>query len=271
MNYVYTTLLGTDDYLPGVMALYWSLQNVNAQYPLKVMVVDTVSTETITTLNGYNIDYEIIADTPFALSGIENPFYCTLNKFQFLNWTQYDKILFLDADTIVMENPDNLFELAAPAAQAQAVSEPDAQMFTSNIMLFEPLPSLWTKIAQLTSSKTIMSVNTILNDFIRPYITITPISEFPYFFHDCGNGITGGETKYWSRFNLTSFIDLEDFVNHISDYTAPVEIPTDWEETPVSVNPIGQGNNQFVLANLSIPIEVGFSGQVSHYVFTRRP
>lgn len=46
-KYTYLTLLGSDNYLRGVLGLWKSLINQNSKYPLTVMVTNQVSENSI--------------------------------------------------------------------------------------------------------------------------------------------------------------------------------------------------------------------------------
>ena len=45
-KYCWTTLLATDDYVWGILGLYFSLQKVYSKYPLIPIVTDNISDET---------------------------------------------------------------------------------------------------------------------------------------------------------------------------------------------------------------------------------
>lgn len=118
-NYSYVTLLSDDTYAYGVILLLESLKTVKSKYPLHVLVTDEVSAPTIEILKQLDLTYEIVdtIKTPniilkhnYAInarfSGIwRNCF----TKIKIFNLTQFEKIVFLDCDILILKNIDNLF------------------------------------------------------------------------------------------------------------------------------------------------------------------
>ena len=108
MNCAYVTLLATDDYVYGVLGLNRSLQLVEAFYPLHVIVTDNVASETMALLDDNNIPYTVF---PYKNFEHRNANYLlTYNQFYAYNLNEYDSICLIDADAVVMENIDRVFE-----------------------------------------------------------------------------------------------------------------------------------------------------------------
>ena len=113
----YVTLLGTNDYLYGVLGLKASLDAVDSRYPLIVLVSDLVSQETLETLYNYDITYKLISDLKrkeiieCVYNGRQVELGTTINKIYCFTLTEYNKILFLDADCIVTKNIDKVFDI----------------------------------------------------------------------------------------------------------------------------------------------------------------
>ena len=118
-NYTYMTLLSDDSYLYGVILLNKSLKDTNTIYPLEVLVTSNVSLPVLNILEQLNLKYNIVD----ALKSDEmTEFNCQINnrfaktwhlcmtKFKIFSMTQFDKIVYLDADILVMKNLDHLFE-----------------------------------------------------------------------------------------------------------------------------------------------------------------
>lgn len=118
-KYCWITLLGTDEYINGVIGLYYNLKEVGSKYPLVVMCFKNLKQETIDRLQQLNIQIKFIErDTFGELSG-----HCgccnneiTINKFQMFNFIEYDKICFLDADIVLFVNFDYVFKYNFPVA-----------------------------------------------------------------------------------------------------------------------------------------------------------
>jgi glycogenin glucosyltransferase len=60
----------------------------------------------------------------------------TFTKIALWHQIQYRKIVYLDADTLPLRAPDELFEVAAPFAAAPEIGFPDC--FNSGVMVLEP-------------------------------------------------------------------------------------------------------------------------------------
>lgn len=116
MKYTFLTLLSTENYLKGVLVLHKSLKNTKTKYPFTVLLSDRISKRSekilqsygIDTLRMFNsIDFEIKKD--INTSGPTHWNY-TFEKLSIFGLTQFDKIVFLDSDMLVLENIDELFQ-----------------------------------------------------------------------------------------------------------------------------------------------------------------
>ena len=116
-RYAYVTLLSTTDYLDAVLVLNKSLQRVNSKYPLLVMVVDTIFTPEMencfrqhgiysTTVSPLEYCQEVQDEyrdtTPTVLN--------TASKIQLFTLKNWDKLVYIDADVLVIQNMDELFD-----------------------------------------------------------------------------------------------------------------------------------------------------------------
>ncbi len=119
-NYSYITLLTNDSYVCGIILLLESMKKVNTKYPLHVLITEEVSPPTIEILNQLKVSYKLVEkiEMPKELMDYNmtiNPNvagtwrYCW-TKFHIFNQTQFDKIIFLDADIMILKNIDHLFE-----------------------------------------------------------------------------------------------------------------------------------------------------------------
>jgi glycogenin len=107
----YVTLLSTPDYLPGIEVLAASLRRVRSRHPLFIVVTDRIDSSTCAIAERY-------ASGLIRVSHIENPVRSedyphwnnTYSKLQIFGLTQFEKIVFLDADMMVCTNIDDLFE-----------------------------------------------------------------------------------------------------------------------------------------------------------------
>ena len=113
----YITSLSTENYLIGVLALKECLNRVKAQYPLVVLVNDTISNESIEKLKSRDIivikkDRVQIPDDvrkrndEKLLSRWSN----TFDKLLVFGLTEFEKLVYIDSDMYIRKNIDELFD-----------------------------------------------------------------------------------------------------------------------------------------------------------------
>ena len=150
-NYSYVTCLLDDSYIYGVMLLYKSMQLVDTKYPLNVLITKDVSAPTVEILNQLNIPYIYInsIDTPKniyqynlknspRMAGIWK--HCW-TKLSIYDQTQWDKIVFLDCDILVLKNLDHLFDYpngTAPMDGEYSNLWPNRPHFNNGCVVIEP-------------------------------------------------------------------------------------------------------------------------------------
>ena len=131
-RYAYATLLATKEYLPGVIALSRSIRNSGTHYPLEILVAESMmDEETISLLDREGARVKVAP--PLALSdefverhhasalhrqdpflnGEKPSFHSPVENFLKLRvWEleEYERVAFIDADAIALQNPDGIFE-----------------------------------------------------------------------------------------------------------------------------------------------------------------
>lgn len=115
----YITLLSTIDYLEAVLVLNRSLKKVKSKYPLIAATTPKVfqNKEIISILEKENIIIEPVPwieynkETKENLSayGIKSIFNVG-SKIEIFGLTQYEKLVYIDADALVVKNIDSLFK-----------------------------------------------------------------------------------------------------------------------------------------------------------------
>lgn len=108
----YLTLITKDDYIELALVLGESIRASASDYSLAAMVTPAVSARGIDLLNRASI--KVIKTEPIPLPASVQPWreywketYVKLNMF---GLTQYERVVYLDADSLVMMNLDELFE-----------------------------------------------------------------------------------------------------------------------------------------------------------------
>ena len=123
-NFAYVTLIfGGNRYLPGVLNLWHSLRKNNSAYDLVCMYANDVPNDSINLLKSLNIKTKYIEyvriKTKKCVSKKQRERYSKWADVSFTKWQclnlDYAKIVFIDADMIVVNNPDDIFKFQAPA------------------------------------------------------------------------------------------------------------------------------------------------------------
>ncbi|KAF2202383.1 nucleotide-diphospho-sugar transferase [Delitschia confertaspora ATCC 74209] len=139
---VYCTLLLNDSYLPGAAVLAHSLHDAGTKKKLAVLVtLDTLSADTVTELKSL-YDYIIPVEpmhnpNPSNLYLMGRPDLAfAFTKINLWRQIQFRKIVYLDADVVVLRALDELFDIEAPFAAAPDIGWPDA--FNTGVMVITP-------------------------------------------------------------------------------------------------------------------------------------
>ncbi len=147
---VYATLLSTNNYLPGVLALYESLRSLGARYPLVVVISPTVSAETENQLRQAGILARKIPESAAIPKGIlesNGHWGNTFDKIQLFSLVEFSKIVYVDSDMIVLSNIDELFDKPHMSGVAAGkIINPSWTRLNSGLLVIEPQANLAEKI-----------------------------------------------------------------------------------------------------------------------------
>ena len=118
MKKAYVSMITSDSFVPGVECMLFSLKETNTKIPVVLMVTKQVSKRNIEKLRR-NVDrveiVEPIANPNAKKSHVEGWINSGYTKLHIWNLIDYDKVVYIDADTLVLENVDELFERPTPA------------------------------------------------------------------------------------------------------------------------------------------------------------
>ena len=111
----FVTVLSTDGYLDGVLAMVVSLRRTNTTYPILCLVTPGISLTTVQILQEHGIPvHEVpLICSPFSSTSYKNVNYTKLNVY---GLEVYEKLVYIDADMVVLQNIDELFEKPHMAA-----------------------------------------------------------------------------------------------------------------------------------------------------------
>ena len=161
MKQIYLTALTNERYIPGVMALARSLHEVKSAYDLAIMIPKEKETALSNAIKEYGIlnipGTFILPKEKIQLSEmdtlVENKYSYwmdTFFKLQAASCTEYDKIILLDSDMLVVQNLDHLFDAPnfSAAICGKCVHE-DWLDLNSGLLVLEPSSSLHEKLLSL--------------------------------------------------------------------------------------------------------------------------
>lgn len=185
------SILATNDYLPGLLVLHYSLKHVKSKYPFHVLLTPNISKKTVDILNKNSIIYSTLSqkiDNPTNID-IRHRWFPTYSKLAVFDQVQYKKIVYLDADMLILRNIDELFECAhmsATNAGSMLPRKKDRRYLNLNsgIIVIEPSHLIFNdmmnkvgKIEDLESRGTERPIHGSDQDFINAYFPEWPNQE----------------------------------------------------------------------------------------------
>ena len=138
----YITLLSTESYLPGVLALHESLKRTGTPYPFATAISAHIAPEIDTALEAAGIIVRRIPKTTaIPKDMVENNGHWghTFDKVHLFSLPGFDKLVYVDSDMIVLENMDELFDKPHMSAVAAGLLvESDSHRLNGGLMVIEP-------------------------------------------------------------------------------------------------------------------------------------
>lgn len=140
-NRCYMSLLTNDSYLPGASVLCKTVRRYN-KYPIYIMVSKEVSETTCHRLSTIcdGIIHVPSISSPYSnnnkteeAASWENSEYTKLNLW---NMCQFDKIVYIDLDAMIVTTTDELFDLDTDFAAAPDIFPPDK--FNAGVLVIRP-------------------------------------------------------------------------------------------------------------------------------------
>ena len=113
MNYAFVTVLSTNNYYKGVVALFESIKRTKTKCDNFVVIVnENISDKIIDDFirRGYIVEKRKRICCDFIHNKVYKYWHNTFDKFYVFELIKYDKIIYLDCDMYVLKNIDELFE-----------------------------------------------------------------------------------------------------------------------------------------------------------------
>ena len=150
------------DYLPGLMAMWLSLKSTGTQIPLYAMLPHKIVVSKPHVVNSLKksgikiLDYNYTIQLPQQLieNNIHSEFFRfnhTFDKLLVFELTQFDKIVYIDADMYILHNLDHLFTFPHMSAVAAGRSYPGNQDWVdlnSGLMVIQPQHNIVQELEQ---------------------------------------------------------------------------------------------------------------------------
>ena len=143
MNYAYVAVMANDRFYPGLCALTASLKRVGARFPLYVVIPQDAPEDLVRKIQG--LDLQVVRapmvelDPALQKKNQAERWNITFFKLAIFNLTQFDKVVYLDLDMILLGNIDALFEKPHMAAVAAGnCVYADWTGLNSGLMVVEP-------------------------------------------------------------------------------------------------------------------------------------
>jgi glycogenin glucosyltransferase len=141
-NYAYFTLVARDKYVDGAVCMYKSLRD-KTKYPLIAMILE-VSDESRKRLAGLGIQLREVEKIESVNAGVGDnkprlqDFTYTYTKLHVFGYEEFDRIIFLDSDLIVIKSLDHLFDEVKDRFAACACAPYWEDTFNSGVMVIKP-------------------------------------------------------------------------------------------------------------------------------------
>jgi glycogenin len=140
--HAYITLLSTESYLPGVFALHESLKRTGTPYPFATAVSAHIPREFDDVLERAGIIVRRIPEsTAIPKDMIENNGHWgrTFDKVHLFGLSEFEKLVYVDSDMIVLENMDELFDKPhMSAVPAGLLVHKDWTRLNGGLLVIEP-------------------------------------------------------------------------------------------------------------------------------------
>jgi glycogenin len=148
MKCSYMSFLSTDSYLPGVLVLHYSLIRSGTRRPFLLLITPNVSASAREVLSRHGIEHRVLGTairTP-TLDPEGHHWHYTYEKIQIFRQVEFDKIVFLDADMLINDNLDSLFDKPHMSAVNSGGLLPEHASWThlnSGLLVIEPSVALF--------------------------------------------------------------------------------------------------------------------------------
>ena len=135
--YTYVCVLSTNNYLEGVLVLNENLKRLNSKYPLLCIINETITEESKNILTKFNIKYKQLNKINYDIENIKfSHWKNTFDKLNIFSLIEYEKIVYLDLDFLILSNLDHLFGIDNFSMVSDCQDE--KKYYCSALMIIKP-------------------------------------------------------------------------------------------------------------------------------------
>lgn len=150
-KYSWVTYLCDNSFLEGVLCLNKSLLNVNSKFKLMCMITQNVSIETRNNLKLNNIPFVLVEKiVSKRTKGIKDRYsdrsWMMFTKLNLWSLIDFNKIIYLDADILLLKNCDHLFDLKE---DFYAVKDVGYNGINAGVMIIKPNLQVYNEMISL--------------------------------------------------------------------------------------------------------------------------
>lgn len=175
----YVCVLSTDNYLDGVLVLNENLKFLKSKYSLLCLINENISRETIEVLDYFEIEYKVMKSVKYINHNETNDYWMyTFDKLNVFSLNEYEKVVYLDSDLLILENLDHLFETQVPSMSLDLPWH--TKKYNTGIMVIKPNKDDYQKLKYNALKSDIQGRTISDQDIINEYFNdIVPL-EYGY-------------------------------------------------------------------------------------------
>lgn len=198
-KYAYTVLLTKVEYFPGALVLAESLCSLGTEADLIIMVSSNIPESIRMILRRFYSKIIQIKRVPDI-----NEKY---NKLQALTLLEYNKVIVIDIDTIVLKYPDYLFTLDTPAVYIPKVYGDEGIVY-SGLYVLTPNISIYNKIMDVITNKDNKEYKEYINHIFTKIIKYKTIINTEYL----GIKHSTDKNNLWKKAYMIQFVGDKPFL-----------------------------------------------------------
>ena len=197
-KFAYVTLVARDKYIDGALCMAKTLQ-AHSVYPLIGMTFD-LSEEEIEKLENAGMRCRAVEKISSVNAGIGDnkprldDFTYTYTKLHAFGYSEYDRVIFIDSDVIVVKSIDHLFKDVKTDFAACAQTPYFEHVFNSGMMVFKPSKVLFEDL--MAKKDVLSSIDGSDQGFLNEYFKEWEKLDIKY---NAGKRIFSDRRKQWDQ------------------------------------------------------------------------